>query len=422
MKRYALHALTISAAIGALAVAAVIPVHADVTGSLATHVAIEPIDVSMETSTLRFDLSTTLEVTASFSGLRTKLHTHWGLAGVEDVILKAEATLGAVTLASESVWGRFSAACQENAGIDETCEALKNDPTPTADRLLFLKERITTRVSLGGFQLHNLTMIEDVAFPQVASSQTHSASMQRFGVGSLVTVEGETLSGVSIRARTGICVSRSPNTVKHHSFPFEVNPDCVDEGAAKPDLGFDFEAFRVEDIPIAPSLTSSAEVVCIRSQACTVDTRLALTNQFPVAFRVPIKVADAFRLSFDDALVSFSQGPATLAFTITPVGTLGMAEFAFSAKLGSPPSPANLSGHVTAIPGIGLADAGLQLTVQRNDLELQITAEFSDGLPATFSKLMVDLGTSVSSLELSSHLSLGLAGMERSGISLALNF
>lgn len=422
MNRRKFQILTASVAIGLLTVLSVIPGNADVTGSVISHIAIEPAGGSTELPPLRFDPSTALNVKLSTSGLNTSLHSHWGLAGVEDVLITARATLGAVTLASETVFGRFSGACRKNTDTDETCETLKNDPVPTSDELLVLKERITTRLSLGGFQLRHLSMVEDVAFPQVVSSQTHSASMQRFGFGSVVTLEGETPSGVSILARTGICAARSPNTIKHHAFPFEVNPDCVNEGTAKPNLLFDFEELVVEDIPVAPNVTAHGEVVCARSTACTVDTRIELTGQLPVEFSVPIRVADALELSLGESVVSFSQGPAAMALTITPVGTLGMVEFAFSSKLDSRSSPADLSGHIAAVPGNGLADAGLQLRIRRDVFELRMTAKFSDGLPATFSKLLVDLATTVGSLELSSNVALGLAGLERSRVSLALHF
>jgi len=85
---------------------------ADVTGSFTTHISIHPVCTGFpaewlegcpgpwetEIQPLWFDFQNEINITVVISGLSTTLHSHFGLAGVEDVTLNYAATLGALDI------------------------------------------------------------------------------------------------------------------------------------------------------------------------------------------------------------------------------------------------------------------------------------------------------------------------------------
>ncbi len=192
---------------------------AEVTGFFNTHISITPQTTATEVSKIDFDIENDLTVTVSISGLNTTLHTHFGIAGVEDVQLTLAATLGALDITSELVFGRFGAKCAFAVG--QNCIVRVDNPVPASDKLRFIKKRVTVNASLGGVTINNLAIFEDTA---IGFGPWPSAT--RFGFGDVLTLSGSTPSGISISLQTGICAEQSPNVIKKHSFPFTVNPAC----------------------------------------------------------------------------------------------------------------------------------------------------------------------------------------------------
>ena len=196
---------------------------ADVTGNFGTHISIRPQTTVSEISLIDFDIQNELNITAVISGLSTTFHTHFGIAGVEDVQLTTNATLGALDIEARLVFARFAF-----GSID-----------PFYDSLHFIKKIVRASIQLGGVSFTNVATFEDTnAFVSQSSA---------YAFGDVISLAGQTPSGVSISASAGFCMQLVPNSIKKHFriSPYSVNPDCaidplITTRATKPDSALRF--------------------------------------------------------------------------------------------------------------------------------------------------------------------------------------
>jgi hypothetical protein len=240
---------------------------ADVTGSFGINISLNSIDCMdvaiystqtqvvrlgdqpCESTVFKIDFETDLNVNVAISGLTMGLHSHAGVTGLEDVILSFAATLGALDVEDEFVFaqpfkwlvagdGQVIPACVEDEVGSGECD------------ILFVKKRVEASISLGGVTFSNLAIIEDTTFPNPclagsvadgcleslfgnaykvfkAQTESYQAGNQTFGFGDVVTIEGQTPSGITIKGITGICASSGTNRIKKHSWKYTVNPDCI---------------------------------------------------------------------------------------------------------------------------------------------------------------------------------------------------
>ena len=178
-----------------------VPVSADVTGTFGPHISLRPQSTISEIELVDFDIQNDLTLTAVISGLRTTLHTHFGIAGVEDVILDFSSTLGALDLSGQLVFARFPA----------------GSFVPRSN-LRFLQKSIWTNISLGGVSFSNHAIFEDTDWPQTPA----------FAFGDVIKILGTTPSGIEISGQTGICLDPIPNKIKKHRIgDYTVNPHCA---------------------------------------------------------------------------------------------------------------------------------------------------------------------------------------------------
>jgi len=127
---------------------------------------------------------------------------------------------------------------------------------------LFVKKRITTTLNLAGFTLTNLAIFEDVNFthPFASSVQTYGAELQTFQFGDIITVLGQTVSGINIRSVTGLGADPSlPNLVKKASFLGAVCKDpnnSIATPAARP-FAFCVEQLFIDNVNIGSLVLNS---------------------------------------------------------------------------------------------------------------------------------------------------------------------
>jgi hypothetical protein len=333
---------------------------ADVTGSFGTHISIRPQTTVSEISLIDFDIENDLNVTVVISGLSTSFHTHFGIAGIEDVQLRSAATLGALDISTLLVFGRFAF-----GSLD-----------PFYDELHFIKKRVTATLSLGGVTFTNDAQFEDTA---AFVSQTPA-----YAFGDVLSVTGQTPSGISVMAATGICMQKIPNSIKKHFglSPYTVNPDCAT--TPKPDLLFDFEMMSISGVPVAPSVVGSSTLNCVTISACVLTSTLAFSGG-PIPFSTSFTFTDLLSLTFGGATIALQSGAGALLIGITPAGTIGAVGVSVNATLNPDTNPATLAITANISPGVGLTSAVVSLTVQRQGLILGVTASFSGGPPAQFS-------------------------------------
>lgn len=410
--------------------------HADVTGSFGTHIGIhlpDDIQTVTEQEALEFDIQNAINLTVVISGLSTTLHSHFGLAGVEDVTLTYAATLGALSIRGSFVFGRFAGTCIENTPDpdgDETCEEVLNNPRPLTSDLLFIKKRVKTTLTLGGINLQNLAMFEDVNFPETQAAVTHQTDDQTFAFGDVITLQGQTPSGIDIRMGTGICAERSPNVIKKHSFPYEVNPHCggetvegqVQTPSQKPNLAFDFERLDISGIPVASGVNSSVSVVCVRTFECELSNEFTFSSMGPIPFSVDIVFTDLFTLDFDKLALMFSTGTGSLELELAPNGTISAISLDIATTLNPDANPANFRITSSIEPGTGLTEADMSLDIQRSNVNFGMTAMFDGGPPATFDAISFELGTTVGVVDINMDATFGTFEFRSWSSSFVINF
>ena len=332
------------------------PALADVTGSFETHIAFNPQSTASEISLLDFDIQNALNITAVISGLSISLHTHFGIAGVEDVILSTSATLGALDIQSEIVFGRFLGSCFPFSVFFNSCFSNRNifnQIVPVADSLLFVKKRFTMSLDIAGISLRNLSIFEDVNF---RSGDPLAGQSQEFAFGDVITLAGSTPSGVSLNFQAGICAEKNANVIKKHFWPYRVNEFCAT--TPKPDLLFDFEMVTIEGLPVAPNVVAAGMINCVTFQGCDLFVDLAFSGG-PIPFSAILTFTNLTAVDFGGAQLIFNSGMATMTIGISSTGSLSFINVDVNATINPDTNPATLSISAAAMPGVGLVDANV---------------------------------------------------------------
>jgi hypothetical protein len=339
---------------------------ADITGFFETHVLFLPQTTTSEIAPQFFDIENDLTANILLSGMRTTFHTHFGIAGIEDVIINSNVVLGVVELNTVLVFARFAS----------------GSLIPFYPTLHFLKKQVTTEIFFGGISIENVATVEDTA---AFISQTTA-----YAFGDIVTIVGSTPSGITVASQTSICKERVANVIKKHVIaPYSVNPHCATE--PKPDLLFDFDRLTISNVPIAPDVSASAVIDCVRINACVLTTTFTITGG-----AVPFQT----QLSFRDALTAIRWNGATITFSF-PSGTVSIIFGAdaliaqirgvLAVTLNPAANPADFTLRWTVIPGLGLTDAVIGLAITRGAIRFSARADYGGGPPLRFEELFFDL-------------------------------
>ena len=340
----------------ALLVAYASPVHADVTGSFSSHVQLFPQTSSSEISLIKFDLQNEINLSVILSGLSTSFHSHFGLAGIEDVIVTIAGVLGSVDIESIMVFGRFDS----------------DDAVPDKEELSFIKKRLTIGISFGGILLRNLSILEDTNFPQTP----------QYAFGDVVTVSGQTTSGVTVESQIGICADLNNNTIKKHSWVFSVPSGCYDQ--PNPELVFAFEKLTISGIPLSAGVTGKSVITCKEIVACEMShTILASGGIIPVT--ITFGFDNMFTLAFRTATISFPASFGSLNFVINSQGEINSVSFNARPIINPDANPATLEIDASLEPGAGLTSSSIGVRIQRGTLTFSASADFDNGPPINFS-------------------------------------
>ena len=362
----------------------------DVTGHVSFHIGALPQTTTNEISSLHFDLQSDVTTTLTVSGLAASLHTHFGLAGIEDAILSFNATLGAFDILSEFVFARFPAA------------------TYTPADLRFVNKQFGVELALGGFTLGNTLWIEDTGWPQSSA----------LAVGDLIKIQGQTTSGVTITSKTGICLDPAHNKIKKHVLgDVTVSPDCATQPL--PNLLFSFERFSVEGIPWAPGITSDVFVECFDVTSCDFNKRVSVGSGF-IPFSVETDWNGLFQL--EDITLTFSPGLAELTMQLQPDGTLDWTIFRLYGTLNPDQNPASFSTRAFLVPGKGLETVTTDFQIIRDNLEMNLTTVFSDGPPIGFTAVVFDAIARIGAVEVHARSTFTPEGLDRGDVWTTVRF
>ena len=369
---------------------------ADVTGNFETHLVLIPQTTASEIALIDFDVQNALNVTFVISGLSTTLHTHFGIAGVEDVIVTTDATLGALDISAQLVFGRFAF----------------GSTVPFYDSLHFIKKRVTASLQLGGVSFTNVATFEDT---NAFVSQTPA-----YAFGDIISISGQTPSGVGIAASTGICMNGTFNLIKKHFLAANsVNPDCATE--PKPDLLFDFETILITGVPLATGVTSDAVISCVTITACSLSTDITVSGG-AIPFTFGLLWDNILEFNFAGASITLTSGAGTLTLDLGPDGSLDEVSVSVLAVLNPDTNPATLSISADAVPGVGLTDATVALTIARAGLNLGVVATFSGGPPAELDGVVFSLEVPGSLLSIEATSVFGVGGLVMGEVYLTVVF
>jgi hypothetical protein len=207
----------------------------------------------MEAVQTILDLNSQLMLNVNVSGLGLQTDLAAGFTGIEHVVFNASATLGGVSLSNQIAFATPFA----SLGVGSFTSLV------SVGSLLFVTERAQVSTSFLGVSLTNLAIVDDVNFMHpfslVSSGSLlilphYTAQSQSFGFGDIVTLQGQTVSGVTLSVATGF--NASPNlgkSVKGASFSGGV------VGANK--LGFIIETISLQNLMLGPVSLGSTLVI-----------------------------------------------------------------------------------------------------------------------------------------------------------------
>lgn len=243
----------------------------DLNGTLASQVLFLPVQQtpSMEAHPAFLDFELLLQANLTISGLTLGNKAATGLTGLEHIIVYFKGLLGASQLEVEA-W--FAAPFETALIPGDVTGSTFSFPICTsqpdlmgwcAKQLLFVKKRATATVNIGGITLQNLAMFEDVSFPDpeieygtidcdgdgstegtcvngIESNPIDVYQTQSFRFGDIITLSGESVSGILVRSRTGLCASDELNKIKKHS---DLGRVCQSEL-----VNFAFETLSIQNV------------------------------------------------------------------------------------------------------------------------------------------------------------------------------
>lgn len=200
------------------AVMITVPVAADVTGAFEINFILTPEVEAAQTEAVKFliEPQTTLQVDFTLSGMTFGTTLDFNNQGVQQAVLELDALLGALMFNVELTFGQ------------------DNPP----GNVQFVSKKVTTAWNLGGFTFENLAIYEDTSFNNITAPQTPA-----YQFGNLLTIEGQTTSGLRVTSMFSLCVERGRVTCEDIQTP---------SGGVLPNelLRFSFYETRVSDIEL----------------------------------------------------------------------------------------------------------------------------------------------------------------------------
>lgn len=451
------------------------PSKADVTGSLGIRVLLNAVPCELlddlgisgmpgepcEKTFFQFEFESELSLHATISGLTLGLHSHVGTTGFEDILITFDTTLGALDITDTFVFAQpygITPPALDNDGDGKTNEdpfdGIDNDGDGVIDEdpvepsslpvcyedapgsgvclTLFVKKRVEASVTAGGLTFRNLAIIEDVHFPQPFGVKPidaiYTQQSQAFGFGDLITILGQTPSGVTFTGQTSFCISETgSNLIKKHSFAFTVNPDCVgDSATVKPSAFFDFERISITSIPVTSNLRTDLVFHCSGIITCTFTETFTLSG-------APLFSLIKSDFSFSNVLGPFSFSNVTLRMqgsmiTLTLIfdpasAAVTSVSAAGTFTLNPDTNPASLSISVSGRPGTGLNSLVANLNISRSGMTVFALATFSgSGGALNFSSLTLRAATEASVFHLEGSTSFRLSGFAGASLRSSVSF
>lgn len=397
---------------------------ADVTGSFNLNIDLIPVGTQTEAVKFYIDFQSNLVTNITLSGMTLGADIGFGVTGLEFAILTLFVDFGAMVFEDQFVFappfgcGLVGPGLSNSNGalVDEDDDLTSECPgnevfrvgDGNADGLVdnavgFVKKRIELEMNIAGLVLHNLAIFEDVDFPDISGFSSHehdhigpgggatnpslyfvgrvnntvNDQTPTFGFGDVITISGETVSGIMVTGTTAICAS-GISSIKKKVWEYEVNEACTTQftqGNVTP-LMFDRETLSLENITFA-GVTVNINTIFLPLKPISA-TITASFSAFGFAdVTVSLSTDDITSISIGTIVTSILSENISLTL-IDVFGDLKIdaATAVFFTVLNAAQSPASLVGTIT-LGTQGITSASVSLGVNRGPLSLNTATSFT---------------------------------------------
>lgn len=446
-------------------------VHADVTGSFEIDITLTPENVLVEASKFHIDLQSNLQVNTTLSGITLGMDVGFGVTGIEFAILKLNTNLGALFIFDEFVFAAPFGCTNFAAGVTNSSGGITGQcvgPNATAigdgnaDGIIdnavgFVKKRISIDLNVAGVNVNNLAIFEDVDFPDIQGltaigtsdhehdhfgpatpyflSQTNPLANDQtptFGFGDVITISGQTVSGILVGSITQFCV-KERNYIKKRNWIWEVNEACtaqfadptanpIEDGAKTPVL-FEKETLTIENVDV-PGGILSASLMFTPLQPFMFAASMSSNFLNLVHVTTSFTSTNITNLSFSSTRIDFETGNVAISIFDTDGNfDLDFLLATFNLILFPDTNPIDISAFINLTRG-GITVAGVDFGLARGPFALDSTTTFEQMLlrlewARTTFGLSFDNGTG---LDFGVELTINSAGMENVALTMGITF
>lgn len=294
----------------------------------ATDSEIELFDIDFENN---FILDATID-TITF-----RLDVGFGITGHEFSIASLSASFDALTLTNTIAFG---------TPFDPTLMVLLGGPK------VFVTNRTNLELRIGGVTIEGLFIYENIKWTHPflnAADALDAIQTPDYKFGALISVEGETPSGVRLSGRAGFCAD--PNQVmliKKRSF---FTGACDDDPANK----FIFESLSISNLNVAGfTISRTTEFRPNDPISTTWTIRFLALDNISVTTRASF---DGFFMSGGFTSASFTILNDNFSILLLINSGFSLSNISFSVTI--PFDPASLSISASVVPGTGITSAGI---------------------------------------------------------------
>jgi hypothetical protein len=404
-----------------------VSVKADVTGSFDLDIALNPEGTQTEAVKFEIDLQSNLQVNITLSGLTVGADLGFGVTGVEFAVLSLNTNLGALNVSDEFVFASpfacdiFPAGVSDFGGIVGQCAGNAVTPIGDADgdgvidnAVGFVKKRIGLELNIAGITINNLAIFEDVDFPDIQGINPGTGlndhehdhfgtgtpyflngvnsvvddQTPTFGFGDVITLTGQTVSGITLSGSTFLCADQR-NYIKKRSWNYEVNEACtaqfgqpggtVLEDGAKTPLLFEKETLSISGVEIGGvSLSIDTTFVPLQPVISEITASMALLDLADVT--VSLLSDNITALSIGSIVINVSSGNFALSL-LDFGGDLDIDIYiaTLSTVLNANQNPADFSVTAIGINGVGLVRLDFNLGISRGPFNFSSRSSFTGG-------------------------------------------
>jgi len=391
---------------------------ADVTGSFGVDINMTPMGKQTEAVKFFIDFQSNLQVNVTISGLTIGADLGFGVTGVEFAVLSLTTNLGALAVSDQFVFAGafgcsdFAAGNSNAAQITGTCANEKTVAIGTTESVAgqaidnavgFVKKRINLELNIAGITLTNLALFEDVDFPDISGAADHEHDhfaptepyflngvdvvvdnqTPTYGFGDVVSISGQTVSGITVSGETALCASGT-NRIKKKSWSYEVNRACTAASASPIDLGaktplmFEQEKLNLSGIDFGGGVVVDVATVFKPGTplSSTITAKFSVLNLADVT--ATFTSDNITNLSLSSIVTSVSSG--NLSLTLTDLGgdlQIDSTVAVLSTTLNANQNPASFTTTITTTKASGITNASFALGVTRGTLSVDSTTTFS---------------------------------------------